>query len=86
MNEHNEAKASVGRPKNDIDIELLTLRLDPITLRMLEALRGYGRFGATRQEIILYILRSWLWENEPRLKTAIASKDKPLGPVPSESD
>jgi hypothetical protein len=46
---------------------------------MLEELELYGRLGTTKQEIIMYILRSWLWENEARLKAGIASKDNPLG-------
>lgn len=70
-----------GRPKRKVDTEPLSLQLDPATARMLEALEIYGRLGTTKPEIVLYILRSWLWENESRLKTAVQSKDAPFGTV-----
>ena len=70
-----------GRPKRKVDTEPLNLQLDPATARMLEALEIYGRIGTTKQEIVLYILRSWLWENELRLKSAIRSKESPFGSV-----
>jgi hypothetical protein len=63
----------------------LTLQLDPATARLLEALEVYGRLGTTKQEIVLHVLRSWLWKNEPRLKEAIQSKDTPFG-VPQDND
>jgi hypothetical protein len=68
-----------GRPKRKVDTEPLSLQLDPATARMLEALEAYGRVGTTKPEIVLYILRSWLWENEQRLRAAIQSKETPFG-------
>lgn len=68
-----------GRPKRKVDTEPLTVQLDPATARMLEALELYGRLGTTKSEIIMYVLRSWLWENEERLREAINSKDAPFG-------
>jgi hypothetical protein len=68
-----------GRPKNKTRKEACKLPLDPATLRMLEELEVYGRLGTTKQEIVMYILRSWLWENEARLKAGIASRDNPFG-------
>jgi len=70
-----------GRPKRKVDTEPLNLQLDPTTARMLEALEIYGRVGTTKPEIVLYILRSWLWENESRLRAAIQSKETPFGVV-----
>lgn len=70
-----------GRPKRKVDTEPLNLQLDPATARMLETLEVYGRLGTTKQEIVLYVLRSWLWENEPRLKVAIQSKEAPFGVI-----
>jgi hypothetical protein len=32
-------------------------------------------------EIVFLVLRSWLWENESRLKEAIQSKEAPFGVV-----
>jgi hypothetical protein len=86
MNEPPQSRAQSGRPRNGVDTEPLVLRLDPVTAKMLEALKGYGRFGPNRQDVVLYILRSWLWENEARLRIAISSKDRPLGFVPTESE
>jgi hypothetical protein len=68
-----------GRPKRKVDTESLTVQLDPATARMLEALELYGRLGTTKSEIIMYLLRSWLWENEGRLRDAIKIKDAPFG-------
>ena len=73
------------RPKHKVDTEPLTVPLDPATARMLEALEAYGRLGTTKQEIILHLLRSWLWENESRLREAIKSREAPFGP-PQESE
>ena len=81
MDEPSQSRSPGGRPKNEIDTEPLTLRLDPVTSKMLDTLRSYGRFGPNRQDIILFILRTWLWENEARLRGAVASKDRPLGPI-----
>jgi len=71
-----------GRPKRKVETEPLTLQLDPATVRILEALELHGRLGTTKQEIVMYILRSWLWENEARLKESIQSSESPLGSVP----
>lgn len=68
-----------GRPKRKVEAEPLTLQLDPPTARMLEVLESYGRFGMTKQEIVLHVLRSWLWDSEARLRDAIHSKDHPFG-------
>ncbi len=70
-----------GRPRRKVDTESLSLQLDPASARMLEALEIYGRVGTTKQEIVLYVLRSWLWENESRLRAAIQSKETPFGEV-----
>jgi hypothetical protein len=75
-----------GRPKNKARTEPLKLRLDPATSKMLEELEMYGRLGTTKQEIVMHIVRSWLWENEARLKAAVASKDSPFGFPPGEPE
>jgi hypothetical protein len=69
----------MGRPKGKVDTEEVKLAADPTTIKILDSLIEYGRFGTTRSEIVMFIIRSWFWENETRLKTAIASKDRPLG-------
>jgi hypothetical protein len=40
---------------------------------------GNCMFLAQSGEIVMYIVRSWLWEHEARLKAAVVSKDKPFG-------
>ena len=74
----------IGRRKKKTSTEPLKLRLDATTARMLEELEMYGRIGTTKQEIVMHILRTWLWENEARLRAGIASKDKPLSSLSSE--
>lgn len=77
--ENEKPEQKPGRPKNKTRKGTFKLPLDPTTSRMLEELELYGRLGTTKQEIIMYILRSWLWENEARLKAGIASSDNPFG-------
>lgn len=67
-----------GRPASKTRKAPFKVPLDPATSKMLEELEAYGRLGTTKQEIVMYILRSWLWENEARLRAAIASKDAPF--------
>lgn len=79
--EKNGPEQKIGRPKSKADnTDLKKLPLDPITWKMLEELEVYGRLGTTKQEIVKYILRSWLWENEARLRAGIAAKESPFGP------
>jgi hypothetical protein len=49
---------------------------------MLDTLVAYGRFGRSRPDVALFIIRSWLMENEAYLKSAIISRETPLGYVP----
>lgn len=80
-------KKTAGRPINNVpgrEIHLKTV--DPVTYRMIEALEAYGRFGRSKQEVVLFILRSWLLEREEYLKTAIASRERPLGHVYPEPE
>lgn len=60
--------------------------MDVLTFRMLTALTDYGRFGRSRPEVALFIIRSWLWDNEARLKAGIATNDKPLGPIAPDGE
>jgi hypothetical protein len=79
-------KKTGGRPEIDVpgrEIHITTM--DPVTFRMIEALVAYGRFGRSKQEVVLFIVRSWLLEKEEYLRTAIASRDTPLGHVDPES-
>ena len=76
-----------GRPPNKLQSKEVNITgMDPITFRMLEALETYGRFGKTKQDVALFIIRTWLWDNEARLRAAITSKDLPLGPVHSDTE
>ena len=76
-----------GRPENKVpakEVDITTM--DPVTFKMLDALVAYGRFGRSTQEVALYIIRAWLWDNEQRLKAAIGAKSSPLGYQDSDSD
>jgi len=76
-----------GRPENNVpgrEIDITTM--DPVTFRMIEALVAYGRFGRSKQEVVLFIIRSWLLEKEEYLKAAIASREAPLGHVYPETE
>jgi hypothetical protein len=80
-------KKTAGRPENNVpgrEIDIKTV--DPVTYRMIEALVAYGRFGRSKQEVVLFIVRSWLLEKEEYLKTAIASRERPLGHVLPEPE
>jgi hypothetical protein len=74
-----DEKASRGRPENKAPTEKVILPVDPATLRMLDSLSSYGRFGVTRPDVALTILRIWLWDNESRLKDNIQNASKPFG-------
>jgi hypothetical protein len=82
-----ETPKKLGRPEHSVpsrSIEITTV--DPVSFRMIEALVAYGRFGRTRPEVALFIIRSWLLEKEEYLKGAIASRENPLGRVYPESE
>lgn len=69
-------------PRRTIDIKTV----DPVTYRMIESLVAYGRFGGSNPEVALFIIRTWLMENEEYLRNAIASRENPLGHVYPESE
>jgi hypothetical protein len=77
-----ESAKKPGRPESSVpgrSIEITTV--DPVTFRMIEALVAYGRFGRSKPEVALFIIRSWLLEKEAYLKVAIANRESPLGHV-----
>jgi hypothetical protein len=85
--EEDTSKKTGGRPVNNVprrNIDITTM--DPVTYRMIEALEAYGRFGRSKQEVVLFIVRSWLLEREDYLRTAIASRERPLGHVSPEPE
>jgi len=75
----------MGRPPNKVATEEVKLPVDPATLRMLDDLIEYGRIGTTRPDVVMFILRLWLWENQARLSREIASKDDPFSKAPTQS-
>jgi hypothetical protein len=79
MGQSDQSKGSAGRPESKTRKVDLPLSIDLVTNRMLQTLAGYGRLGTSRQEVVLFILRSWFWENESRLITGISSEETPLG-------
>jgi len=82
-----ESSKKLGRPETSVpgrSIDITTV--DPVTFRMIEALVTYGRFGRSKPEVALFIIRSWLLEKEQYLKGAIANRESPLGHIYPESD
>jgi hypothetical protein len=82
-----ESAKKPGRPETGVpgrSIDITTV--DPVTFRMIEALVAYGRFGRTRPEVALFIIRSWLLEREEYLKSAISVREHPLGHVYREQE
>ena len=79
MVEPEEIRPKLGRPESRVDTELVKLaNVDLTTIRILNALIEYGRFGTTRQEIIMFILRSWFWENEAHLRELLGPTENPF--------
>jgi len=73
-------KKTGGRPESAIPRHAVEIRnVDPITFRMLGDLVAYGRFGVSKPEVALFIVRTWLIQNEEYLRTAILSREAPLG-------
>jgi hypothetical protein len=77
-----EPTKRTGRPRHQIDMKAV----DTVTFRMIETLVSYGRFGGSNTEVALFIIRTWLKENEDYLKKAIAERDAPLGIIRPEPD
>jgi hypothetical protein len=76
-----------GHPKRSASPRTIDIKsVDPVTSRMIDALVSYGRFGETRPAVALFIIRTWLFENEDRLKGAIAAREAPLGHVYPEPE
>jgi hypothetical protein len=85
MAEDSERKG--GRPKNTAPSHTIEIRtVDAITFRMLETLVSYGRFGDSKQQVALFIIRQWLLENEDSLKRAIAARKFPLGDIDPDTE
>jgi hypothetical protein len=74
-----EEKTARGRRENRAPTEKVTMPVDPATLRMLDALATYGRFGVTVPDVALSIIRLWLWENEARLGVSVQGLSRPFG-------
>ena len=87
MSEEQSSKRTAGRPESKVPSRTVSItNMDPVTFRMLEGLEMYGRFGRSKPEVVLFIVRSWLLEREPSLKSAIASRETPLGVVYPEPE
>jgi hypothetical protein len=84
MAEESEKKG--GRPESAPRHTIDMKAVDPVTFRMIESLVSYGRFGGSNPEVALFIIRNWLMEKEEYLKSAIASRQNPLGHVRPESE
>jgi hypothetical protein len=70
-----EPEKGAGRRKAGTAHTINLKAVDPVTFRMVNVLAGYGRFGRSRPEVALYMIRSWLAENEQYFKEALAARD-----------
>ena len=87
MTDEPSSRRAGGRPERIVPNRQIDITsMDPVTYRMIESLVAYGRFGRTKQEVALFIIRSWLLEREEYLKAAIASRESPLGLVDPETE
>lgn len=67
-----ETRKGPGRRPRTLSVRQIAMKgVDPATYRMIEALSCYGRFGDSPPAVALFIIRTWLFENEGRLKSAI---------------
>jgi hypothetical protein len=73
-----------GRPGAGPRYPVEIRTMDAVTSRMLDTLVTYGRFGDSRSQVALFIIRKWLFENEDRLQKAIAARKFPLGDIDSD--
>jgi len=81
-----EPKKGRGRPPRSVPTLPIVMGVDPATYRMIEALACYGRFGATPPAVALFIVRTWLFENEVRLRAALDAGEALLPQIYPESD
>jgi hypothetical protein len=82
-----ESEKGTGRPKRTAPPRTVEMRaVDGATYRMLDTLASYGRFGDSVPAVGLFIIRTWLWDNEDRLREAIRERGEPLGHVIPESE
>jgi len=79
-----ESKRGPGRPPRSLSVRPVTMGVDPATYRMIEALACYGRFGDSPPAVSLFIIRTWLFENEARLKGVLDAGEALLPHVDSE--
>lgn len=82
-----EPEKGPGRPNRSASPRTIDMKaVDSVTSRMIDALVSYGRFGDSRPAVALFIIRTWLFENEDRLKGAIAAREAPLGHIYPEPE
>lgn len=66
---------SVGRPETT----KLQVTVDAVTDRLIGELAAIGMFGTSKAEVCCHILRTWLWDNQEKLR------QNGVFPVPAES-
>lgn len=55
--------------QNGIETSRLQLTIDEATDRIINEMVGLGIHGANKAEVATSIIRSWIWENQERLRT-----------------
>lgn len=54
--------------RNDVRTRRLQLTVDETTNRIVEAMVPVGLHGANKAEVAAWIIRTWIWENQDRLR------------------
>ena len=54
--------------RNGVKTVKLQLTVDETTDRMLEEMIGLGIHGTTKAEVGSWVIRTWIWENQDKLR------------------
>jgi len=54
--------------RNGVKTVKLQLTVDETTDRMLEEMVGLGIHGTTKAEVGSWVIRTWIWENQDKLR------------------
>ena len=55
--------------RSSVNTVKLQLTVDETTDRLLDDMVGVGIHGTTKAEVGSWVIRTWIWENQDRLRT-----------------
>ncbi len=65
--------------RNGVKTVKLQMTVDETTDRVLEEMVGVGVHGTTKAEVGSWVIRTWVWENQDRLRMNGISLQKQAG-------